>query len=166
MFNGIGGILQHLLSYPVLICSIIAVIASITILIAKRKTIKKSIKIVLIILTIIAILIIAFFIFMVIVSGNNHPEIPPVTLNDYKPMIFIQDTLYGDTGYVVNDFPDNSDLIGEIKTVMPQNAPMVKENNTSNLVQAGSEVYAVPSDSSKIYVRLPDGRYSIYEEIE
>ena len=87
-------------------------------------------------------------------------------LGDYKPMIFIQDILYGDTGNVINDLPDNSDMIGVIETVVPQNAPMVKENNTSNLVQAGSEVYAVPSDSCKIYVRLPDGRYSIYEEIE
>jgi len=43
---------------------------------------------------------------------------------------------------------------------------MVKENYTSNLIQADSEVYAVSTDSSKIYVRLPDGRYSIYEEIE
>ena len=87
---------------------------------------------------------------------------------DYRPMVFIQDILYGETFDVVhlNELPDNAQLIGSIETVVPQNAPMVRENNTSNVLKADSEVFADPSDSSKIYVQLPDGRYSVYEEIE
>jgi len=78
MSGGIGVFLVSILSYPVLICSVLVAIVSITLLIVKRKTLKKEVKILLIILSAIAVVVIVFFAFMVIITGSNLPAAPPV----------------------------------------------------------------------------------------
>ena len=78
MLSGFGAILMNLLSYPVLICSVVIALTSVVLLIVKGRAMKKELKILLIVLGVIAIAVIVFFVFMVIVSGNNHPEVPPI----------------------------------------------------------------------------------------
>ena len=78
MSGGIGVFLVSILSYPVLICSVLVAVVSIILLIAKRKTMGKGAKTLLTILCAIAVIVIAFFIFMAIMAGSNHPSAPPV----------------------------------------------------------------------------------------
>jgi len=78
MFSGIGEVLVNLISYPVLIGSILIFVISLFILIAKRKTLKKEVKVLLIVLAIITAVIIGFFVFLVFAFGSNHPPAPPV----------------------------------------------------------------------------------------
>jgi len=78
--SGFGELLVSLLSYPVLICSVLVAVVSIILLTAKRKTMGKGVKILLIILGAIAVIVIAFFVFIVIMAGNNHPAAPPVPI--------------------------------------------------------------------------------------
>ena len=86
-------------------------------------------------------------------------------LGDYRPMIFIQDKLYGQTAGVVSMFPISALVLGSIETVLPQNVPMTQDNHTSNSAPKGSMIYTI-EDENFIYVQLSDGQFSIYEEIE
>ena len=81
MFSGIGEVLINLVSYPVLIGSILVFIISLFFLIAKKKALKEEIKILLIVMVIISTIIIGLFIFLVFVFGNNHPPALPVSVN-------------------------------------------------------------------------------------
>ena len=81
MSSGIGEVLINLLSYPVLIGSIMVLIISLFFLIAKKKTLKDEIKIFLIVMVIVSTIIIGLFIFLVFAFGNNHPPALPVSVN-------------------------------------------------------------------------------------
>jgi hypothetical protein len=90
-------------------------------------------------------------------------------LGEYRPMIFIQNTIYGETADVVSTLPENAIGIGTIEKVVSQNEPMVRENFTSNLLPAGSQVFCDEVDLNVIYVLLPlnsEARYAIYEGID
>jgi hypothetical protein len=93
--------------------------------------------------------------------------------SDYRPMIYIQDSLYGETADVVSALPDNAVNIGKIVKLVAQNEPMVLENLASNVMPVGSEIYGIKSDKnvihfelSNIYIELPNGEYSVYELLE
>ncbi|MCL2821492.1 MAG: hypothetical protein FWD38_11830 [Oscillospiraceae bacterium] len=81
MFSGIGEVLVNLVSYPVLVGSILVFVISLFFLIAKKKTLKKEIKILLVVMVIVSSIIIGIFIFLVFAFGNNHPPAPPVSVN-------------------------------------------------------------------------------------
>ncbi|MDR2572221.1 MAG: hypothetical protein LBD23_18250 [Oscillospiraceae bacterium] len=87
-------------------------------------------------------------------------------LSDYRPMIYVQDTLYGETADVVSILPNQAYILGAVEKVVPQTVPMVKENFVSNVMPAGSDIYSTDEYSNVIYVRLYNGNYSIYIEIE
>ena len=81
MFNGIGEVLVNLVSYPVLVGSILVFVVSLFFLITKKKTLKKEIKILLIVMVIVSTIIVGIFIFLVFAFGNNHPPALPVSVN-------------------------------------------------------------------------------------
>ena len=116
--------------------------------------------------TIVILLLIVSLI--VITACDNKSEQQPDNqeLGDYRPMIFVNDRLYGDVGIVMISFPDESSLIGTVKNVIPQNVPMVLENFTSNTDLLGSKIMAGTEDLSIIYVQLPDGQFVQYDEIK
>ncbi|GAA4296903.1 hypothetical protein GCM10023142_36110 [Anaerocolumna aminovalerica] len=90
-------------------------------------------------------------------------------LSDYKPMIYVQDNLYGETSDVVDALPDETVYIGTINKLVSQSEPMVHENFTSNTLPEGSELYYNESDPDVVYVKLPDTnqvRYSKYTIIK
>ncbi|KPU46066.1 hypothetical protein OXPF_05490 [Oxobacter pfennigii] len=90
-------------------------------------------------------------------------------LSDYRPMIYVQDALYGGTADVISILPDEAVYIGTVEKVVPQNEPMVRENFVSNTLSAGSEIYYSESDPNVIYVKLSDTsqeQYSKYIAIE
>jgi hypothetical protein len=76
--------------------------------------------------------------------------------SDYRPMIYVQDNLYGETADVVSTLPDGATCIGKVEKVVPQNEPMVRENFTSNALPEGSEIYYNKSDPDVVYVKLSD----------
>ena len=87
----------------------------------------------------------------------------------YRPMVYVQDILYGETADVVGVLPENAVSIGVIEKTVPQNEPMVRENFTSNLLPIGSQVYCDEADLNIVYVLLPlDSKvqYSVYEGID
>jgi len=81
MFNGIGEGLSMLMSYPVLIGSILVFAISLFFLIKQRKTMRKEVKVLLIILTIVTGAIVLFLIVTAFAFGGNHPPAPPVPTN-------------------------------------------------------------------------------------
>lgn len=90
-------------------------------------------------------------------------------LSDYRPMIYVKDNLYGETADTVSTLPNEAVYIGTIEKVVSQNAPMVQENFTSNLVPVGSEIYYNELDQNVIYVKRLDTTqepYSKYIAIE
>ena len=78
MFSGVGELLANLMSYPVLIGSILIFVISLFFLIKQRKTLRKEVKVLLIILTIITGAITLGLIITAIAFGGNHPPAPPV----------------------------------------------------------------------------------------
>ena len=85
---------------------------------------------------------------------------------DYRPMIYVQSKLYGETADVLSILPDNAVVLGTIRMIIPQNMPMVREEFVSNVLPDGSWIYAAEAEPNVIYVELSDGRYSVYSEIE
>jgi len=81
MLSGISEVLVNLVSYPVLVGSILVFVISLFFLIAKKKTLKKEIKILLIVMVIVSTIIVGIFIFLVFAFGNNHPPALPVSVN-------------------------------------------------------------------------------------
>jgi len=81
MYSGIGEVLISLVSYPVLVGSILIFAISLFFLITKKKTLKKEVKVLLIALAIISLIVIVFFIYLVFAFGNNHPSALPVPLS-------------------------------------------------------------------------------------
>jgi len=77
MFSGIGEDLSVLMSYPLLIGSILIFAISLVFLIKQRKTMRKEIKVLFIILTIVTGAISLFLIITAIAFGSNHPPAPP-----------------------------------------------------------------------------------------
>ena len=93
-------------------------------------------------------------------------EITSDMLGDYRPMVYIQDKLYGQTADITPMLPESILLLGSVETVVPQNEPMPQVNGTSNDAPVGSDIFAPLDDSGIIWVQLTNGMYSIYEEIE
>jgi len=87
----------------------------------------------------------------------------------YRPMVYVRDTLYGETADVVSVLPENAVSIGVIEKTVSQYEPMVRENFTSNLLPIGSQVFCDEADLNILYVLLPlDSKvqYSVYEGID
>lgn len=87
-------------------------------------------------------------------------------MSDYRPMIYVQNSLYGETAEVVNTLPKEAVSIGDIEKNVPQTEPMIQENFTSNCLPIGSEIFYKEADASMIYVKLSNGEYSVYTAIK
>lgn len=91
------------------------------------------------------------------------------TLSDYRPMVFVNDTYYGDSGETLSELPSNVNCIGTITKTVSQSEALPKENFYSNNCPTGSEIYYDEEIPEKIYIRLSsleDEKYSMYERID
>jgi multisubunit Na+/H+ antiporter MnhB subunit len=77
MLNSIGEGLSNLMSYPVLIGSILGFVILLFFLILKRKSMKKEVKVLLIILAIVTGTTILFLVITAFLFGNSHPIAHP-----------------------------------------------------------------------------------------
>lgn len=84
---------------------------------------------------------------------------------DYRPMVFVNNQLFGDTGETVSSLPEGWKLLGAIKKVIKQNEPMEHEEFTSNSLTIGDEIYINEQENNRIYVKIDDGKYLLYEII-
>ena len=112
------------------------------------------------------ILCLSIAITMMACSANNDGA---NVSSDYKPMVYVQDVIYGDTGKVIDALPSDALLIGSIEKAVSQNEPMVEENYTSNSLPVGSEIYTSESEVSMIYIKLSgtsSDQFLIYEVIQ
>lgn len=90
-------------------------------------------------------------------------------LSDYRPMIFVNDSLYGETGEILFEVPNGTESIGTILKTVSQNEPMVNKNYYSNNCPVGSELYYDEKSPSALYVKIglvENERYSVYEAID
>lgn len=101
--------------------------------------------------------------------GCSSTERGTDSLSDYRPMVFVNDAFYGDSGKTLSELPNNVDNIGTILKTISQNEPMPEENFCSNNCPTGSEIYFDEETSEKIYIRISssnDEKYSVYEMID
>lgn len=114
------------------------------------------------------VLIMGLCIVLLVMACSKDEDTPINALSDYRPMIYVQNSLYGDTGRTTA-LPDGAVLIGTIQKTVRQNEPMVKENFTSNTFPVGSEVFSNELDTKFIYVKMPDNspeQYATFEFLE
>ena len=91
------------------------------------------------------------------------------TLSDYRPMVFVNDAFYGDSGKTISELPANVNSIGTITNTVSQSAPLPEENFYSNNCPTGSEIYCDDEIPERIYIKLSsldNEEYSIYERID
>lgn len=89
---------------------------------------------------------------------------------DYRPMVYFEDKLYGETANFLTELPDG-DLkpVGEISTEGDQTEPMKHEEGYSNSLPAGSKIYAA-HDENIIYIAIVHPSkgegYIAYEQLD
>ena len=84
-------------------------------------------------------------------------------------MVFVNDSLYGETGETLLELPSGADNIGSILKKISQDEPMVNENFYSNSCPVGSEIYYDKESPAIIYVKVGSSEnemYSVYETID
>ena len=164
MLYGLGSILSGLMTYPVMICSIIVAIVSIILLITKRKTMKKALRIVLLILVVIAVAIIAFLIIMMFAFGSNQPVTLPVPSGSHSDMA-VGDTVNNGETAIVRGSDDDTEPAASISGALPHIT--VLDGNTSIgsplFLKAGSQYFyvkVVNTGNSTISVTIGNDEYT------
>ena len=72
---------------------------------------------------------------------------------DYRPMVYFEDKLYGETAGFFTELPDGAfKPVGQINTEGDQTEPMKHEKGYSNALPAGSKIYA--ADENIIYIAI------------
>ncbi len=114
-----------------------------------------------------SILISLLAVFVLCSCASNKDEAD--NLSDYRPMVFVNDSLYGETGETLLELPSGADNIGSILKKTSQDEPMVNENFYSNSCPVGSEIYYDKESPEIIYVKVGSSEnemYSVYETID
>lgn len=101
---------------------------------------------------------------VVMCSGCNGSDKQQNELSDYKPMIYVENNLYGDTGNIYDSISDTASLIGTIEKLVPQNEKMGKEDFSSNAMPVGCEVYLDETNPEMVYVKFLKEGKEMYAE--
>lgn len=88
------------------------------------------------------------------------------TFNLYRPMVYVDDTLYGDAGSSREALSGEWDCIGRIAQQVSNIEPMVEENYTANNLKVGTEIYVNDGSPDIIYLRIEEDKYILYEKLE
>ena len=113
--------------------------------------------------------LVLFVFSLCILSACTNSQSEQENLGDYRPMIYVNDTLYAETSEVLSELPKGTDFIGTIEKTVSQSEAMVEENFCSNSIPVGSEIYYDSTNEDLLYSKLDsDGNteYSIYEMIK
>lgn len=85
--------------------------------------------------------LVLFVFSLCILSACTNSQSEQENLGDYRPMIYVNDTLYAETSEVLSELPKGTDFIGTIEKTVSQSEAMVEENFCSNSIPVGSEIY-------------------------
>ena len=89
---------------------------------------------------------------------------------DYRPMVYFDDKLYGETASFSTKLPDaDFELVGEVLIQGKQHEPMKHEEGYSNSLPVGSGIYAADTEET-IYIKTvhpsKDEGYIVYERLD
>ena len=101
------------------------------------------------------------------ITGCSAQEAASSTPHIYPPLIYVNDCLYHDLGRfrAVTKLPDGWILWGEVEQRVPQTEEIPEENFTSNSLDPGTELFANETDDTKIYAKLEEKYYLLYEQV-
>ena len=101
------------------------------------------------------------------ITGCSAQEAASSTPHIYPPLIYVNDCLYHDLGRfrAVTKLPDGWILWGEVEQRVPQTEEIPEENFTSNSLDPGPELFANETDDTKIYAKLEEKYYHLYEQV-
>ena len=101
------------------------------------------------------------------ITGCSAQETASSTPHIYPPLIYVNDCLYHDLGRfrAVTKLPDGWILWGEVEQRVPQTEEIPEENFTSNSLDPGTELFANETDDTKIYAKLEEKYYLLYEQV-
>lgn len=97
-------------------------------------------------------------------SACNSSDVQQNELSDYKPMIYVENNLYGETGKVHNSISDEVSFIGTIEKLVPQDEEMCREEFSSNAMPLGSEIYLDETNPEIAYVKFLQEGKEMYAE--
>lgn len=115
------------------------------------------------------LVLIGLFVLFLVAACTACEDTAKTQLSDYRPMLYVQDNLYGETSDIVNSLPDDAVYLGSIERVVSQSEPMIRKNFTSNVLGKGCEIYGDKATSDTVYVKLVNisaEQYSVYVIIE
>lgn len=87
---------------------------------------------------------------------------PAKEIYGYKPMVCINDRVYGEIGAVTKSPPEGFKLAGTVKEKVSSLEPMVERNFTANMLDAGTEIFTSEENLEEIYIKLEESKYSKY----
>lgn len=105
------------------------------------------------------ITICACVIFGVFLSGDPFPA---KEIYGYKPLVYINDRVYGGIGIVETSPPEGFKLAGTVKEKVSSLEPMVERNFTANMLDVGTEIFTSEENLEEIYIKLEESKYSKY----
>ena len=77
-------------------------------------------------------------IFGVFMSGDPFPA---KEIYGYKPLVYINDRVYGEIGIVAKSPPEGFSLAGTVKEKVSSLDPMVERNFAANMLDVGTEIF-------------------------
>lgn len=98
-------------------------------------------------------------IFGVFMSGDPFPA---KEIYGYKPLVYINDRVYGEIGIVETSPPEGFKLAGTVKEKVSSLEPMVERNFTANMLDVGTEIFTSEENLEEIYIKLEESKYSKY----
>ena len=98
-------------------------------------------------------------IFVVFMSGDPFPA---KEIYGYKPLVYINDRVYGEIGIVAKSPPEGFSLAGTVKEKVSSLDPMVERNFAANMLDVGTEIFTSEDHPDEIYIKLEESKYSKY----
>lgn len=92
----------------------------------------------------------------------SHQPASPEGKYEYRPMIYIEDEIYGDNGTGVKALPEGYVSVGQIEEKVSNVQPMIKRNYVSNTLNVGTKIFASQDNPDKIYLKINNSKYVEY----
>ena len=95
----------------------------------------------------------------------SQRPVSPEGRYEYRPMVCINDQIYGEDGTSVKELPKGFAGIGQIKEKVSNVHPMIKRNYVSNNLKVGTRIFSNLDNPNEIYFKIDDSKYVKYLRI-
>lgn len=92
-------------------------------------------------------------------SGDPFPA---KEIYGYKPMVCINNRVYGEIGIALESLPEGFKLAGTVKEKVSSLEPMVERNFAANMLDVGTGIFTSEENPDEIYIKLEKSKYSKY----